>query len=421
MRNSILLIALFLAGLQINAQDTLILMHYNLLNYGVSTSYCTPTNNEISAKEAACRTIFDHAAPDILTVNEINPNAVYHKRFTDSTLNVLYPDAYAYKAGTNVSGDIHSNGIFYRVSKLALSRHFSIPTATRDFDLYTLYYLDPQLSLTQDTAFITLAVCHLKAGTTGADATERNTMALLLMGHLDTANISGPVLFSGDMNLKNSGEAAWATLTNFSNPAVRFQDPIASPGTWNNNASFAGIHTQSTQTTTSGCASGGGMDDRFDIIFANASAMTGADHYQVISSSYKALGNDGQHFNSFISSGVNTAVPQAVAEALHFASDHLPVVVKLKVDQGGAGFGDAGEKPWIDKVRMINGEVVFHADARSSFIAELTTADGRVLGRSVFPAGSGECRLRGPGVRGIYLLRVVEDNGRVQVRKLSGF
>jgi len=39
-----------------------------------------------------------------------------------------------------------------------------------------------------------------------------------------------------------------------------------------------------------------------------------------------AYGNDGNHYNDSINKPPNTAVPQNVANALHYSSDHLPVV-----------------------------------------------------------------------------------------------
>lgn len=401
----ILSIILSLTVVAASAQDTLTVMHYNVLNYGINTSYCTPTNNDISQKEGALRTIFAHTQPDILTLNEMNPNAVYHLRFMDSTLHRLYPDVYNFKAGTNFSGDIHANGIMYRKDKLALEKHVSLQTNTRDFDIFTLYYKDPILGPGFDTIFFHIAVCHLKAGSDGSDKTERNNMALILMAYLDTANLQGALFFAGDMNMKNSYEAAWSTLTNYSNPAIRFQDPISSPGSWNNNSSFAGIHTQSTQTNTSGCASGGGMDDRFDIILANSSAMTGAHRVKYIQGSYKAFGNDGQHFNSYISSGTNTAVPQAVADALHLASDHLPLLMNIEIDQSTIGFGEFEQDTWIKRLRYYDGNLCYESASNTGFYTRVFALDGREVHEQFHAASTSDHHEALSLKPGIYLFK----------------
>jgi len=45
--------------------------------------------------------------------------------------------------------------------------------------------------------------------------------------------------------------------------------------------------------------------------------------------SYTVIGNDGNHYNRSIIDGSNTQVPNDIAEAIHFASDHYPVVAKI--------------------------------------------------------------------------------------------
>ena len=42
-----------------------------------------------------------------------------------------------------------------------------------------------------------------------------------------------------------------------------------------------------------------------------------------------AIGNDASHFNLAINSGSNNSVPPGIPDALHAASDHLPVMLKL--------------------------------------------------------------------------------------------
>ncbi|HNL84503.1 MAG TPA: T9SS type A sorting domain-containing protein, partial [Chitinophagales bacterium] len=49
-----------------------------------------------------------------------------------------------------------------------------------------------------------------------------------------------------------------------------------------------------------------------------------------IPGSLKAFGNDGNHFNDSIKAQPNTAVTPAVADALYYVSDHLPVIEKFK-------------------------------------------------------------------------------------------
>ena len=59
---------------------------------------------------------------------------------------------------------------------------------------------------------------------------------------------------------------------------------------------------------------------------------TGAVTY--IPNSYKPYGNDGNHYNDSINKRPNTAVPDSIADALHYASDHLPTVSLFRIYNG---------------------------------------------------------------------------------------
>jgi hypothetical protein len=141
-------------------------------------------------------------------------------------------------------------------------------------------------------------------------------------------------IIMGDFNFYRSSEAGFQTLTASSpNATYQFQDPINRVGSWTGNATYADIHTQCPRTDNNGgCYSGGGLDDRFDFILMNRHLINDSAGIRFIPGSYKALGNDGQHFNSNInSSPVNTSAPAAVISALYLASDHLPVQADLRV------------------------------------------------------------------------------------------
>ena len=48
--------------------------------------------------------------------------------------------------------------------------------------------------------------------------------------------------------------------------------------------------------------------------------------------SYNEYGNDGNHFNDSINQPPNAVVSQQIADALHYASDHLPVYATFSFD-----------------------------------------------------------------------------------------
>ena len=284
--------------MNISAQDTLKVMHYNLLNYGNITSYCTATNNSFTDKEKYLRRIIDYIQPDIFEVNELASNSFIHQRLLDSVLN---HGSVNYWKKANYSNDAGSDIVvmmYYDSRKLALDNQYVLNTEVRDIVLYKLYYKAPDLAQTHDTAFINCLSAHLKAGSTSSDEQKRALMANNAMNWLNQHMGAGNYLFMGDFNLKKSSEQAYQAMINYSNAALRFQDPINTPGNWNNSSSYASVHTQSTHTSSNGCASGGGLDDRFDIILASASVMNGSNHITYIPSSYKTIGNDGYHFNS---------------------------------------------------------------------------------------------------------------------------
>jgi hypothetical protein len=109
----------------------------------------------------------------------------------------------------------------------------------------------------------------------------------------------------------------------------RLFDPIDRIGHWHNNSSFADVHTQSPRG-----GSYGGMDDRFDWIFVSEAVLNETYEINYVENTYWAVGNDGNHFNQAINNGNNTSVNDAMADALHDASDHLPVIATFSFPGG---------------------------------------------------------------------------------------
>jgi hypothetical protein len=78
------------------------------------------------------------------------------------------------------------------------------------------------------------------------------------------------------------------------------------------------------------------MDDRFDLHLATAQLVDN-EGLSIIAGTYRAFGNDGQHYNLAISSGGNSyfvgdaARSNALAQSLFNASDHVPVLVEYQV------------------------------------------------------------------------------------------
>jgi hypothetical protein len=74
------------------------------------------------------------------------------------------------------------------------------------------------------------------------------------------------------------------------------------------------------------------MDDRFDIIFISNDLADGSSGIEYIANTYIADGQDGSYFNQSINSANNLQVPQDIARALFYMSDHLPVSLMFSMN-----------------------------------------------------------------------------------------
>jgi hypothetical protein len=136
----------------------------------------------------------------------------------------------------------------------------------------------------------------------------------------------------GDMNLYSSTEDAYQFFINYSNNNISLIDP-GSAGQWHDNISFSILHSQSTHSENNSCFSNGGLDDRFDFILFSKSIQNDINKINYIQNSFEVIGQDGTHLNQALNNGVNISAPTNVINALYQNSDHLPVSLKIKVDQ----------------------------------------------------------------------------------------
>nr|MBC8321950.1 lamin tail domain-containing protein [Candidatus Neomarinimicrobiota bacterium] len=174
---------------------------------------------------------------------------------------------------------------------------------------------------------------HFKASSGGDNAQIRLTEATILRDYLNDLPEGSHFIVAGDFNIysnSSSSEPAFEMLTEEgSDDDGRLFDPIDRIGYWHNNSSYADVHTQSPRS-----GSYGGMDDRFDWIFVSEAVLEGTYELNFIEETYWAVGNDGNHFNQAINDGNNASVNDAMADALHDASDHLPVIATFSFPGG---------------------------------------------------------------------------------------
>lgn len=415
---SIALITLFLSQ-SLWAQDRVKVMVYNLLNYGNVTSYCTVSNNSMSAKNTYNAQIFDYVKPDILGVVEIGSSDFAHQRLLDSALNVNGVSKFAKASAKNLAGSSIMSLLYYNTEKFGLAGVVSLQHQVRDIVLFRLYYKSPKLATTQDTAFVNCIVAHLKSSNTSANRTIRDQMVTAAMSYLSSNYPSDNYLFMGDFNVYSSTESAYQTLLNYSQASYRFYDPINRPGSWNNSSSYADVHTQSTHSSSNGCAAGGGLDDRFDFILMSNDLKNGSKHISYVPNSYKAIGNDGNHFNQSINNGSNTSVPPLILNALYNNSDHLPVVLELDLDNTISGISDAGEAQKV-KVRFENPvkqtlELYISSETPQNLETRIYDIQGRELKRSLdFISNNTRVVFNlNSMAEGLYVVQILNEDGQV--------
>ena len=288
----------------LSAQQQIKIMTYNLLNYDGSD---TTTRNPYF------RTVVSSINPDILVVNEMT-SLLNMNNFLSRIMNSF---GETYEQGYFINGSDTDNGIFYKPSKFVFLWNTAIPTALRNINEFKL-----KSQATGDT--IRIYSVHLKASSGSSNEILRAAEVDSLRKVTDQLTPNTNFIVLGDFNIYRYSEPAFQKLLNQSKTGY-FIDPLNLTGNWNNNSSIAQHHTQSTRARLlpdSGAT--GGLDDRFDMILMSPQIMnSGGITY--IPGTYIPYGNDGNHFNDSINQPPNNAVGQTIANALHYASDHLPV------------------------------------------------------------------------------------------------
>ena len=383
MRKMIFITSIVFFNLGVKAQDTLTVMTYNLLNFNNYTSYCTQSNNNVNDKIGYLKTITAYVLPDIVGFNEIHASNATIQLILDSVLNSNGVKTYSRIQYINSSNSDIVSSIFYNNKKLKFYSTNYLQTDLRDVIILNLYYNGQELQTNHDTVFIRVMQAHLKAGSTSSDQDQRAQETNVIMNYLNSLGNSKNTILMGDFNVQSSTETSFQNLINYSNTNVRFYDPANKLGTWNNNSSFALYHTQAAQLNSNGCTAGGGLDDRFDFILASFSIMNNLYKVKYVPNSYKVVGQDGQHFNQSVDNLSNYSVPSNVLSSLANMSDHLPVTLKLAVQQTPfIGFQDASYHNFkISPVSWIGNELILQLQGEFSGKMQLDIFDS--FGRKI--------------------------------------
>jgi endonuclease/exonuclease/phosphatase family metal-dependent hydrolase len=293
-------------------------LNYNILNYPAASG---------ELREDEFRTIMTAIHPDILVVQEVTgtTNAGMNQ-FLNNVLNVAFPGEYA--AGTWFNGPDTDNALFYRTSAVTFVSADTLQTELRAIAEYVVR----PAGYSSTAANLRVFSMHLKASSTSEDQAQRLREVTILRNYANTLPAGTHFIYAGDFNIQSSTEDSYEKmLADEADDDGRAFDPINTPGSWNNNASFAAVHTQSPKSASNpyGGATGG-MDDRFDFQLVSAALLDG-EGLSYVPGTYKCYGNDGLHFNLAINAPPTIPEGAAMANALHEASDHMPVIMEVQV------------------------------------------------------------------------------------------
>lgn len=279
------------------------------------------------------------------------------------TLNAVAPRGvtYALATYTNTGEDDFSGAqaLCFRSDTLRelTNMHTDIYTgAGRDADRWGLQLIG--YDSLQATFLIYSA--HLRAGDDPGDDQDRLEAVVSIRADADEFLSSTNFIFAGDFNLQSNLEPAYEHF--FTRGTGRANDPLG-VGSWSG-SSNAIKHTQSPRSVNQGPLIGGGLDDRFDFQLVNDPLVDGAG-LSLIDGSYRSVGNDGEHYNTAINSGDNEYFPgdiarsNALADALHEASDHIPVLADYQIPAMMAGtltpdFGRVIQHATVDLAAVVS-------------------------------------------------------------------
>lgn len=287
-------------------------MTYNILNYS-------------SGRDAQFRIVLEETSPDVLVVQEILSQAAVDN-FLAQVLNFVDPGEWS--AATFTNGPDTDNALFYRTARVDPLGHFDVVTALREIDEWRIRPKGYASSASE----LRIYSVHLKASQGSAEEAQRLAEVAQMRARMETFPAGENYVVLGDFNIYTSGEDPYQYMLSPSHGlAGVLVDPIGMPGNWHINPAFAAIHTQSPRTANFGGGATGGLDDRFDLILRGP-ALGDDEGLDLLEASYTPFGNDGQHFDvALIDPPLNGAVPQAVAQALHDGSDHLPVFADFQL------------------------------------------------------------------------------------------
>jgi endonuclease/exonuclease/phosphatase family metal-dependent hydrolase len=324
-------------------------------------------------RQLILRDILDEYQPDLFMVCELVSEQGADLILNTSLQNQV--DSYAranFVADLSKPSDPLQNMVYFNTRKLTLVNQQTLPTVYRNIDHYS-FELNVE---SNDPIYLEVFVAHLKSSTGPANRQMRFDMVEVVTQELQ--NLTQPnthVLFAGDFNFYNSTEIGYQQILNPAN-AIKLIDPINAPGSWQDNASFSYLHTQSTRESSAGFGGGanagasGGLDDRFDFIMMSENFNTSA-RFSYVNGSYQAYGNNGNCLNKSVNDATCTGTYSlTLRNNLYNMSDHLPVVMQFQVNEPLATQTfDKKSLMWFESSNITDSELII------GIAAETNTSD----------------------------------------------
>lgn len=338
----------------VDKTDTLQVMAYNVLNYGNGCQGSTSVLN------GYLKTIVRYVAPDLLSCEKMSAFPPAPGSFgnladdiTSNALNAAFPGRYAYAMPTNASNAGDMSVLFYNRQKLSYVYTRTLVANISDFDLYKLYYNDPNLAITRDTTFLFVVVNHTQSG---SSSTARDQQLSQEMQALRSKFAYLPNLINmGDFNTRNSLETGYQAIVTAPDTNTVMSDPpfspdksVVYPANWDVSpylySPYLTTSTRLSATVPNSCGTSGGAKSWYDHIFISPWLVKGTDYIQYLPHSYRAIGNDGQRLGvdeNSMTPVVNASAPDSVVQALFQFSNKYPVAIRLLVKANRNGYSPA--------------------------------------------------------------------------------
>jgi len=340
--------------------DTIKVMAYNVLNFGDGCQ------GSLTTLDGYLKTIIQYVQPDLMSCEKMNGFTLtatgannYADVIRDSVLNILYPNQFAFCPTTNTAKDDKISALFYNKQKFTYLKTETLYSYISDFDMYKLYYNDPNLPITHDTTYLYVIVNHTQSGSSSSDRDKQVT------NYMDTLRAKFKylpnVINMGDFNTNNSSEAGYDSVISNTNSATMMSDPSFNPdkintypADWTNNANlyepYLTTSTRESSSVPNSCGTDGGAKSWYDHIFISPWLVKDSNYISYIPDSYTTIGNDGNRLNVSINSTspvTNTSAPSAVINAEFQFSNKYPITIKLliKANRTGNSPIDPVEKP----------------------------------------------------------------------------